>query len=208
MVHRLTYNITMLPLDMSDRSAYSTIEQWFNITAALRAPWIGYAGTLLNADNEIRSTIRPANFFNINGLGKTTGQFRVFQSLPGYFVGLGLIFTFLGLVAGLHFASEGIATPSLEDARQALVQLLNASTFKFLTSISGIATSLILSLSSLLAGQALQNSLADVSTALERIFPLITEQAVLYERLSGPEAIERAGEPLAPRYPAEVKRVR
>ena len=68
------------------------------------------------------------------------------QALPNYFVGLGLVLTFLGLIAGLYFASRGMRTADMIEARAALVHLLNSATFKFLTSVAGISMSLIVSL--------------------------------------------------------------
>jgi hypothetical protein len=78
------------------------------------------------------------------------------QALPNYFVGLGLVMTFLGLIAGLWFASQGMRTADMIEARAALVHLLNSATFKFLTSVAGIAMSLVVSLAFRISVQSLR----------------------------------------------------
>jgi len=57
-------------------------------------------------------------------------------------VGTGLVFTFLGLVAAIGAASSAVTQGA--DPRNALVGLLGAASVKFLTSIAGIAGSLLL----------------------------------------------------------------
>jgi hypothetical protein len=61
------------------------------------------------------------------------------------FIGLGLVFTFLGLVAALGAASETIATGEA-DAQSALLGLLGAASVKFFTSVAGVGGALILRL--------------------------------------------------------------
>lgn len=67
------------------------------------------------------------------------------QSLPGYFISVGLIFTFIGLVVALYFAGRGFRSGNLEEARASILQLFNASSFKFLTSVAALFSSLLVS---------------------------------------------------------------
>jgi len=67
------------------------------------------------------------------------------KTLPNYFVGVGLLFTFIGLVVALDSASGVIGTgANVDETQQALGDLLNAATFKFFTSIAGIFCSLMI----------------------------------------------------------------
>ncbi len=70
----------------------------------------------------------------------------IIASLPGYFTSVGLIFTFIGLVVALYFAAKGFRSGDLGEARAAIVQLLNAASFKFLTSVSALVSALAVSL--------------------------------------------------------------
>ena len=68
------------------------------------------------------------------------------QSLPGYFTSLGLIFTFVGLVVALYFAAKGFRSGNIDEARAAIVQLLNTASFKFLTSVAALISAMTVSL--------------------------------------------------------------
>lgn len=68
------------------------------------------------------------------------------QSLPGYFTSLGLIFTFVGLVVALYFAAKGFRSGNIDEARAAIVQLLNTASFKFLTSVAALVAATGISL--------------------------------------------------------------
>ncbi len=68
------------------------------------------------------------------------------RSLPGYFTSIGLILTFIGLVVALYFAAKGFRSGDTAQAKAAIVQLLNAASFKFLTSVSALVSALLISL--------------------------------------------------------------
>jgi hypothetical protein len=68
------------------------------------------------------------------------------QALPGYYTSLGLILTFIGLVVALYFAARGFRAGDMVSARAAIVQLLNAASFKFLTSVAALISALLVSL--------------------------------------------------------------
>jgi hypothetical protein len=87
----------------------------------------------------IRNTVRPSFYLNLQDLGL---HFPGFHALPNVFVGLGLLFTFIGLVAALHFAAQGVGEADLDRTQIALTNLLHAATFKFHTSIAGLLSSI------------------------------------------------------------------
>ena len=68
------------------------------------------------------------------------------QVLPGYFTWLGLILTFIGLVVALYFAARGFRSGDIAEARTSILQLLNASSFKFLTSVAALSGALLVSI--------------------------------------------------------------
>jgi len=70
---------------------------------------------------------------------------KLMPTVPGYFVGLGLLLTFVGLVIALSKAAAGV-TGSPEGMTESLRELLDAATFKFSTSIAGLLSSLFLAL--------------------------------------------------------------
>ena len=75
----------------------------------LQHAWLEFEETLIKPEpNEpqiVQNTTRPSEYFNHEASGLT---FPIFHALPNYFVGFGLLFTFLGIVAALYFASKGV----------------------------------------------------------------------------------------------------
>jgi small-conductance mechanosensitive channel len=102
---------------------------------------------------------RPSAYLSLASLERSGLRLGLIQSVPNYFVGLGLVMTFLGLIAGLWFASQGMRTADMAEARAALVQLLNSATFKFLTSVAGVGMSLVISVAFRISVQSLRGRL-------------------------------------------------
>ncbi len=110
----------------------------------------------------IRSTQRPAAFF--------------FSAMPppawlgfsaNLFVAFGLLATFLGLVAALTFASEGMASDDIGAMQLALRDLLNAAASKFVTSIAGVGLSIALRVTERVLTLSLRSRLDQLSNAIE-----------------------------------------
>ena len=90
-------------------------------------------------------TLSADDFPSLSMLETRGFPLNIISALPGYFVGIGLVATFLGLVAALYFAAQGMRSGNYEDARNSLMHLLSAASFKFTTSIAGVASSLCIS---------------------------------------------------------------
>jgi hypothetical protein len=90
------------------------------------------------------------------------------QSLPGYFISVGLIFTFIGLVVALYFAGRGFRSGNLEEARTSILQLFNASSFKFLTSVAALFSSLLISVIFRYSASLLRHETETTVTRIER----------------------------------------
>jgi len=83
----------------------------------------------------MRNSLRPATFFDTEELGFGQGWWRI---LPGLFVSVGLLLTFLGLIAAL----TAIGGDEIND--DSLRELLNAASAKFIMSLTGLACSIVL----------------------------------------------------------------
>jgi hypothetical protein len=145
----------------------------------LARAWTLYRATLERVGGErVAAPFSPGRYFDLRALQFSGLRLRMFMGLPNDFVGIGLVFTFLGLVAGLYFASQSMMSADLNAARDALVLLLHAATFKFLTSITGIGLSLILSWVQRVLIDGLQDALSDVQYEIERLLPVNAGHAV------------------------------
>jgi hypothetical protein len=117
------------------------------------------------------------------GAGRTNGSFSdaaenelsrrdrneagLMSALPGYYTTIGLILTFVGLVVALYFAARGFRSGNIDEARAAIIQLLNASAFKFLTSVSALAGALLISLSTRAMTSSLRLLAATTATQVD-----------------------------------------
>lgn len=150
-------------LDKSMRESHFFKERWLKFRKNI-APSLGALGSLGHSGNIDNS---PENYFNLELLEAKGVPLRFISCLPGYYVGMGLVLTFMGLVASLYFAGNGMKTGDFNEVRSAFVQLINASTFKFMTSIVGISSSLFLSFSFRVCLHNLESRLAKFCSILE-----------------------------------------
>lgn len=80
----------------------------------------------------------PSNQFNRHG--------SLMAAMPGYYTTVGLILTFVGLVVALYFAARGFRSGDLAEARLSIIELLNASAFKFLSSVAALFSAFMISI--------------------------------------------------------------
>lgn len=189
-LHNCTKTLRNLPNDGITEEQYQYIQSTiFKKNLTLLASWNMFSKTLVENDkHQLFLTVNPAAFFSAEHFEGVV-QLRRLAKWSGLFVGIGLLFTFLGLVAALGSASQAIKaatenggqdTAAMQDALKAL---LSAATFKFYTSIFGLLASLIVSYSEKLFRQGLDNALRKFRQQLERLFPIKVSEQILYDQL-------------------------
>jgi hypothetical protein len=125
---------------------YDRIDDRMRHHALVGHAWGEFAETLVREDRVVRNTMRPQAFINIGGAREHLFGLKMIGSVPGFFVGLGLLLTFIGLAFALHEAASATGAKDSGLMLGALGKLLAAATFKFSTSIAGLGSSLVLSL--------------------------------------------------------------
>jgi hypothetical protein len=158
---------------------FSSIDQRLASNPVLGEAWRAFVGTLVpvpGQDGVLGATRRPREDLNEGILTGAGVNLRFYTAVPNYLVGLGLLFTFMGLVAALYFASAGVAAPSIQEAQDALRHLLAAATFKFVTSIAGLGASIVYSSREKAQLYRFSHRLDALCTALEqRLVPVTPE---------------------------------
>lgn len=179
-------------------SYYEDLNERLQAAPLLAPQWEAFKQTLilpLKPNEPIYYTRRPAFYFNEATVIAPKINLALYQSVPNILVGIGLFFTFIGLVAALWFASEGVAAPDVEQAQQALRDLLHAATFKFVTSIAGLLGSIVFSWREKALIHQLQKRLHILAETLEaRLIYLTPEQITsrqLREMSKQTEQLER-----------------
>jgi hypothetical protein len=158
---------------------FSSINQRLASNPVIGEAWRAFVGTLVpvpGQDGVLGATRRPREDLNESILTSAGVNLRFYTAVPNYLVGLGLLFTFAGLVAALYFASAGVAAASIQEAQGALRHLLAAATFKFVTSIAGLGASIVYSSREKTHLYRLGHRLDALCTALEqRLVPVTPE---------------------------------
>ncbi len=165
------------------------------------AAWAEYRECLKEGEDRVLYPRRPDEYLGLHAIGGASFPSRFFAAVHGYFVGVGLLLTFIGLVAALKFASAGVASSDLVVAKQALNALLSAASFKFMTSIAGLGCSLVLSVASRTMTYLIESEAQGLAGDLERGMAPIFTECLAYDQLAATRAqlgqLERIGSTLA-----------
>lgn len=128
------------------------LEETIAQSPVMKSPWREFNEVLLRPGEHhltdievIVNTRRPQQFFSSQTIIHPHLDVRYFNSVPNKLTGLGILGTFLGLVAGIYLASAGIGSNNIDEAKEALSHLLDGASLAFLTSIAGLITSMIFS---------------------------------------------------------------
>ncbi|PWG03514.1 anti-phage ZorAB system protein ZorA [Sphingosinicella humi] len=139
--------------------------------------WAAYSAELYvdERTGSLRSPLHPSDYFNERLYRRGKVNLRAFEATPNILVGIGLFFTFLGLVAALLIARDGI-TADLNESKEALRQLLGASAVKFLTSVAALACSLCFARAMNGRMAVAEGMLEDINHCLERRVRFVTAE--------------------------------
>jgi hypothetical protein len=167
------YNVAGIAEAPGHGSMPDMLENAFSRAPRLSAGWArwsqGFRAVQGTNGPPRRYAVVPAHeIFSVTSLDDRGVPFGVYRKLPDLFVGVGLVLTFCGLVAGLYFAGKGLTATDLGEAKLGLLNLLNASTFKFLTSIAGVSGSLLIAFTVQWGLEALRRSLDRLTLAPRR----------------------------------------
>ena len=194
------------------RRRFGAVFQRLATNPVIGEVWRGYAATIAPApgqEDALGYTRRPHESFNENVLANAGINLRFYNAVPNLLVGAGLLFTFLGLVAALYFASRGVAAAEVQEAQRALRELLGAATFKFVTSIAGLGSSMLFSWREKALLHRIQRRLSRLCAALEaRMVPLTAESigiAQLMELRQQQQELQKLGRSLLVKVPDTVE---
>ena len=152
--------------------------------SVIRHAWHDYRKCVKRSEGGILYLRRPDEFIGLQAIDHQSYPARFFAAAHGYFIGVGLVLTFVGLVAALKFAAAGVASPDIEVAKDALNALLAAAAFKFMTSIAGLGSSLILSIAARSMTYAVENQALGLAQDLEQAMEPVFSECLAYDQLA------------------------
>jgi len=122
---------------------YQELEEWIKKSKILSICWDEFTETLIFPDkpqSSIRNTFPAENYFNEETLINPYLNIRFYNNWPNILTGLGILGTFIGLVAGIYMSTSGGTIN--EDS---IKKLIDGAALAFSTSIAGILSSIIFS---------------------------------------------------------------
>jgi len=146
-------------------------ERWGDVCAEMEGSrykpfvhaWQEFRETLIDESaSPIRNTQRPQAFFM-----SLKGRTQWLETAANLSVGVGLLLTFVGLVAALS-AVDLNADMKPDDMTEGLRKLLSAASAKFVTSVAGVGMSLGYRITDRFLSARLASQLSIISRALER----------------------------------------
>lgn len=181
--------------------------------------WIEFEETLFDKDSDraIGNTVRPHVFFNPGLAREGLGGLKMMNAVPGYFVGIGLLLTFVGLVFALYKAGAAASAGDADIMAAEMAGLLRIATFKFSTSIAGLAASIVLSILFRWFFILIEGSFNRFNAVLERgllyaapqaismeISRTMQDQLVQLKDITQGDFFSRMGSEIAPRLNAAI----
>ena len=160
---------------------YELLREQFLHDKVIENAWNEFDETVIvDADKEwITTTKRPHEYFNENSIVATHINLRLLHAIPNYLVGIGLLFTFIGLILAIHVAASGLG--SSDGGQQALKGLLQIAGYKFLSSIAGLFCSIILSFNQKHWLNDLNQKIDSICRKIEELTISITIEQLLNE---------------------------
>jgi hypothetical protein len=186
-VRRLRAAVVACGTTTAFKAEFATIDNLF-AASPFRASWREYRKCLREGDDAIFYLRRPDEFLGLHTLGGKVFPTRFFAAAHGYFIGIGLVLTFIGLVAALKFAATGVASPDMVVAKTALNALLAAAAFKFMTSIAGLGSALVLSIAARTATYFIESETLGLASDLENAMEPIFSEGLAYDQLAATRA--------------------
>ncbi len=156
--------------------------------ANLTLGWSNYRGLLNETEGgSFTTTVRAAEVFE-----PLDEPARSLEWWANILVAVGLVITFLGIVAALTEATSTIATGGEGATEGALMGLLTIAATKFWTSIAGVLASIILRIAARIRRKRLQAAQASLYEALDACVRLIPPERLMLEQLQSLRRIEAA----------------
>lgn len=187
---------------------FETIGDQFARQPMFAAAWSEFAKTVIvDRDRRlVRITRRPHEFFNETSLLAPRINLRLYAAMPGYLISLGLFFTFIGLVAAIAIAAQGLGEAAdVNQTQAALVRLLDVASLKFLSSVTGISLSIILSFLQKARLNRVSQRIHQFGNAVAAHTQLITTEQLLHQWIIAQEQTTRSFAHLAEDIATEVR---
>lgn len=167
--------------------------------------WEEYAETTVidsrDGQDLRRNSVRPSNFLNVEDLGFGPGILRI---VPGLFVSLGLLCTFLGLVAALNTLGTDLNNGSKPE--DVVIKLMTIASAKFVMSLAGLACSIVFSVVLRGSQGRLDHALHGLCYEIERRLSFISLEDLGFRQLKAVEEQREAYRKIGMEFVEQLQR--
>jgi hypothetical protein len=184
------------------------IQNWARGSSARQAivdAWEEYAETTVidsrDGQDLRRNSVRPSSFLNLEDLGFGPGVLRI---APGLFVSLGLLCTFLGLVAALNALGTDLNNGSKPE--EVVIKLMTIASAKFVMSLAGLACSIIFSIVLRSSQGRLDSALHRLCHAIERRLSFVSLEDLGFRQLKAVEEQREAYRKIGMEFVEQLQR--
>ncbi len=184
------------------------IQNWTHGSSARQAvvdAWEEYVETTVidsrDGQDLRRNSVRPSNFLNLEDLGFGPGVFRI---VPGLFVSLGLLCTFLGLVAALNALGTDLNNGSKPE--EVVIRLMTIASAKFVMSLVGLACSILFSIVLRASQERLDHALHCFCHAIERRLSFVSLEDLGFRQLKAIEEQREAYRKIGMEFVEQLQR--
>lgn len=177
-------------IQMAFAEAFPTLDKRLGGTAypTLELGWAAYRGQLAETgDGRLASSIHAVDAFE-----HADGPARTLEWWANLLVAIGLVITFMGIVAALTEAVDAMQRQGGDGMQTALMGLLAVAATKFWTSIAGVLGSIILRLVARRRRQAIEALEAHFFALLDGCVRFAPPEKVMLEQLAVLSRIEAA----------------
>ena len=136
-----------------------------------------------DSDEPIRNPGEVSRYLNDATIIFPKIPFGFYHSVPNLLTGLGILGTFLGLAGGVGSASSGLSSGTPSEITASLEQLLAGASLAFMTSIAGIACSILFVPVERLTSRRLHITLDSWVGAIESRLERVTRAGVALQQL-------------------------
>lgn len=187
--------------DVYEQSIYPRLERH----PLLGHAWKEFDETLLKGarslDGVIGNTVRPQAFISYSVLRERLGGLKMLGSISGYFVGIGLLLTFAGIVLALNKAGQSVSADNVKTMQKAMQELLQIASFKFSTSIAGLGVSIIFAIGARVIVISLERGISALCDAVEHQMRYVAPQSLAVEmNIQSKEQLDQLREINSDRY--------
>lgn len=180
--------ITRVPRDEAAFAGeFEGIKENLSRNKTLSHPWSEFNDVLIldtwSDTPRIYNGEAPADYFYRSSITPGRINLRFYNTVPNILTGLGILGTFIGLVAGIYLAGKGLGSGNAEKMQAALQKLLGGASLAFFTSIAGLLCSMLFNLYVKRRMHRLDAAIQRFVDALDARLERVTVESIATEQL-------------------------